>query len=426
MKHGFLFLFSAAALLTACSTSDDSTTTPIPESQDRAQINLNLSMPKVVTKSVSSSRAVGTVGDIEGTNNVWAGEVVHIAMMDKGKLTYAKELDANGNATTEPIYEWASMNTPEAVDSGLATRSDHYVKYYPVLGNYDFWGYYADDAATGAPAIDNTYGNYMVLPFQIDGSQDLMTAKAELTPAQKALMDDQGSNSNRYYSAFSARRKNDLVPDGVQPIMTFNHQLTRLKFHIKAADSLTADPVNGVQVTGIAVRSKNKGNLIIAYNDYTDYTQSSNLALFTTKDSDSLCLKQRPVVDGKVMRNQQLVDLTPVSPKWNSTTNQSDTVNVGEALLVAPQESYNIFVAIKQYVMTRGAYTDADGTAHAAEYDWKTVVVPATIHRSDPSQKFVKGVSYNVYITLHGLEKIDVVTKLGAWIEGEDIDLDLE
>ena len=76
--------------------------------------------------------------------------------------------------------------------------------------------------------------------------------------------------------------------------------------------------------------------------------------------------------------------------------------------------------------MTRGAYTDADGTAHAAEYDWKTVIVPATIHRSDPSQKFVKGVSYNVYITLHGLEKIDVVTKLGAWIEGEDIDLDLE
>ena len=276
MKKYFIFAaIAAAGLLTSCSSSDDAISenpnSPIENQGDRTPIKVDVGAP-----AANLTRGTGTVGSVAGSAdpNAWHGQIINVFMFDQGTLNLALEDPTRADSY---LYNNAPMYTPgtdknlvtgmqSPVASGEAMITDGTINYYPINGNFDFFGYHADDAATGPVVSDavaytadaaadyNTAHGYQqgdagyvttadinpasatqwTIPFEIDGSQDLMSTKAALTEAQAAAMT--GTRATDYYSAYSARKS----PTAVQPVLTFKHLLSRLSFVAVAGNDKAA------------------------------------------------------------------------------------------------------------------------------------------------------------------------------------------
>ena len=260
MRKLFLFATVAAAgLFASCSSTDDALgegSNPAVENVDgdeNAAIKIGIGNLANMT-----TRGTGTVGGVGATptdayfvENKWYGQYVNVYMFDHGTFKPTKETSTD----TQGIYENRKMVTPGSAEnlivdglytgatpaaSGEAMNFDASIKYYPLQGNYDFFGYHGDNAVTTTPSLMKTGTNgletanlddatVMAVPFTIDGSQDLMTTKAMLTGADKANL----KGSEDYYSAKAARKD-------VQPVLTFNHLLSRLQFNLFAGTAETA------------------------------------------------------------------------------------------------------------------------------------------------------------------------------------------
>ena len=225
---------AAAGMLASCS-SDSLTAGPDPNieptQEERVPIQLGVSAPSVNLAS-GTTRGTGTVGGVGVTNddptNVWYGQKINAFMFVKNSLDLAVENE------TGPVYFYndAVMITPGTADNqipglstptniGEAMLSNGDIKYYPGSGNFDFFGYHGAGVTSNLTKTDGLW----TVDFTIDGSQDLMSTKAVLTDAQTAKM----GGSTDFYSAKAARKE-------VQPILSFNHLLTRLAFEVKAGN----------------------------------------------------------------------------------------------------------------------------------------------------------------------------------------------
>ena len=293
MKKYFIFAAVAAAgLLTSCSSSDDVAANEgqLPQYAEGEQVPIILGA--TARADVDVTKGTGTVGDLAANteSNVWGGQHVWVYMMEKGSLKLAKE---NAN-DPKGIYENTEMRTPNpSVDITGAARELVAVdnngmyqqyRYYPMTGNFDFWAYHIDDAGTGTghvgepamydanDAVTTTEADAMTVkvPFEIDGTQDLMVAHAWPTTAEVGAL-----GHNDFYSAKAARAN-------LQPNLTFQHLLTRLQFVVKGGNQKTCGWVDtnsdgdldavpaagyytGIFVKSIEVISKNTGKIVAAY-----------------------------------------------------------------------------------------------------------------------------------------------------------------
>lgn len=414
MKKMFFFALAAAGMLTACS-NDDTLGGNGEQNVSLQQIRLGVASSKVQT------RGTGTVGGMTDAENVWAGQTLWVYMLQKGSmdLAYYKAPAVGTTAAAETeVFNNKKFNAPNAADntkSGLATTADGTIAYYPVSGNYDFWGYRVDDAVAGDPVVKlvNDAGDEVaadqatkrVVDIKIDGSQDIMAGKAAPSTDEVAKL---GNYADNFYSAYAARK-------GVQPNITFNHLLTRFTFEVRAGSKATAGlPAGGntdaVKVTGVSVDSKTTGTLTVAY---TGETKAAADLLTFTGDASALTLKQRDAALAD--NNAPLVALEPVSLTWtDDAATIGDVIKVGEALLVAPgQTEYPLTIALSQDVLQKVGETK--------------VTMPleqkATI-KMDGVKAFEPGKSYKVTITVYGLEEIKVTATLVPWVDGGSIDID--
>jgi len=414
MKKMFFFALAAAGMLTACS-NDDTLGGNGDQNVSEQQIRLGVASSKVQT------RGTGTVGGMTDAENVWAGQTLWVYMLQKGSmdLAYYKAPAVGTTAAAETeVFNNKKFNAPNAADntkSGLATTADGTIAYYPVSGNYDFWGYRVDDAVAGDPVVKlvNDAGDEVaadqatkrVVDIKIDGSQDIMAGKAAPSTDEVAKL---GGYADNFYSAYAARK-------GVQPNITFNHLLTRFTFEVRAGSKATAGlPAGGntdaVKVTGVSVDSKTTGTLTVAY---TGETKAAADLLTFTGDASALTLKQRDAALAD--NNAPLVALEPVSLTWtDDAATIGDVIKVGEALLVAPgQTEYPLTIALSQDVLQKVGETK--------------VTMPleqkATI-KMDGVKAFEPGKSYKVTITVYGLEEIKVTATLVPWVDGGSIDID--
>lgn len=414
MKKMFFFALAAAGMLTACS-NDDTLGGNGDQNVSEQQIRLGVASSKVQT------RGTGTVGGMTDAENVWAGQTLWVYMLQKGSmdLAYYKAPAVGTTAAAETeVFNNKKFNAPNAADntkSGLATTADGTIAYYPVSGNYDFWGYRVDDAVAGDPVVKlvNDAGDEVaadqatkrVVDIKIDGSQDIMAGKAAPSTDEVAKL---GNYADNFYSAYAARK-------GVQPNITFNHLLTRFTFEVRAGSKATAGlPAGGntdaVKVTGVSVDSKTTGTLTVAY---TGETKAAADLLTFTDDASALTLKQRDAALAD--NNAPLVALEPVSLTWtDDAATIGDVIKVGEALLVAPgQTEYPLTIALSQDVLQKVGETK--------------VTMPleqkATI-KMDGVKAFEPGKSYKVTITVYGLEEIKVTATLVPWVDGGSIDID--
>ena len=414
MKKMFLFAFAAAGMLTACS-NDDTLGGNGEQNVSEQQIRLGVASSKVQT------RGTGTVGGMTDAENVWAGQTLWVYMLQKGSmdLAYYKAPAVGGVATPDvEVFNNKKFTAPDAANntkSGLATTADGTIAYYPVSGNYDFWGYRVDDAAGATPvvktvddtgaAVEANVATKRVVDITIDGSQDIMAGKAVPSTDEVTKL---GNYADNFYSAYAARK-------GVQPNITFNHLLTRFTFEVRAGSKATAGlPAGGntdaVKVTGVSVDSKTTGTLTVAY---TGATKEAAELLTFTGDASALTLKQRDAALAD--NNAPLVALEPVSLTWtDDAATIGDVIKVGEALLVAPGETeYPLTISLSQDVLEQ--LTGAKVT--------KPLEQKATI-KMDGVKAFEPGKSYKVTITVYGLQEIEVTATLVPWADGGSIDID--
>lgn len=415
MKKMFLFALAAAGMLTACS-NDDILGGNGEQNVSEQQIRLGVASSKVQT------RGTGTVGGMTDAENKWAGQTLWVYMLQKGSmdLAYYKAPAVGGVVTPDAkVFDNKEFKAPNAADntnSGLATTADNTIAYYPVSGNYDFWGYRVDDAAVGGTPVVKTVDDAgteveanaatkRVVDIEIDGSQDIMAGKAAPSADEVTKL---GNYADNFYSAYAARK-------GVQPNITFNHLLTRFTFEVRAGSKATAGlPAGGntdaVKVTGVSVGSKTTGTLTVAY---TGETKAAADLLTFTGDASALTLKQRDAALAD--NNAPLVALEPVSLTWtDDAATIGDVIKVGEALLVAPGETeYPLTISLSQDVLEQ--LTGAKVT--------RPLEQKATI-KMDGTKKFEPGKSYKVTITVYGLEGIEVTATLVPWADGGSIDID--
>lgn len=415
---------ASLGLLASCSSDDDLSTGG--NSKDGLQqIKIGMGVQANV-----ATRGTGTVGAVGEKENTWAKQTVNVYMLNKGTLDLAKFGE-------DPIYENTVLTTPADNASGIASELDEHgvaqYKYYPTTKTaFDFWGYRLDDAdkttaedqagsATAAAINGNRFVPYtsedsLLIGFQIDGTQDIMAGKAVPTEEE---MNKCGGEEN-IYSAFAARRE-------VQPNIKFEHLLSRLNFQVLAGAKSTTDDNTGVKVTGITVKSKATGKLVIAYKGAATFENVSDQLIVDKYEKPEteaalykdLVVKQRtlgaPLTDN-------LVDLEPVTPKWNN--GMALATQVGEALLAIPADKYDITINLQQKVQVKG---DKNSPVDPDDFQTKDYTYTAELKNTvNPEKGFEPGYSYNVTITVYGLSEIKITTTLIPWKDGGNIEMNPE
>lgn len=422
-----LFLMGAVAslgLLASCS-SDDDLSTGGNGKDGLQQIKIGMGVQANV-----ATRGTGTVGAVGEKENTWANQTVNVYMLNKGTLDLAKFGD-------DPIYENTVLTTPADNASGIATElveGKAQYKYYPTTKTaFDFWGYRLDDAnkatgiedqegtdskvaVTSGEFVPYTSGDSLLIGFKIDGTQDIMAGKA--VPTEEEITKCGGEDN--IYSAFAARRE-------VQPNIKFEHLLSRLNFQVLAGAESTTNTKTGVNVTGITVKSKATGKLVIAYQGEATTFANVSDQLIVDKDADAekdaALLKELKVMqrDGSNL-NADLVALQPVTPKWNN--GMALATQVGEALLAIPADKYEITINLKQRVQVKG---DKNSPNEETDFQDKEYTYTADLKNTvNPEKGFEPGYSYNVTITVYGLSEIKITTTLIPWKDGGNIEMNPE
>lgn len=421
MKKMLFFAMAAAGMLTACSSDDtlDATSQVLPElSQEKIQLG--------VASSSAVVRGSGTIGSMEDATNEWAGQEFWVYMLNKGSMKVAKYADPQG--TESDVYNNMQFTAPSSTASGLASTTNGEICYYPVSGNYDFWGYVVDDAAgqrgqqptvtmldaTDQTTTDENEAVKRVVDININGTQDIMAGKAEPTADDIRNL---GTRSGDYFSAYAARKS-------VQPNIKFNHLLTRFTFKVKAGNKSTAGNGNNTEamaVKSIKLASLTQGHLTIAHTEdmaVTDLLTFDGTAatvdeygVATLNDAVPLGVKQRT---GSTANDPlEEIDI-PVPLTWDDAENKGVEHQIGEALLVAPGETvYPLTIDLQQNVQTNTSGTNIN---HPLQFKHNLTM--------GNGQKFEAGKSYEIVITVYGLEKIDVTATLVPWADGGKIDID--
>lgn len=415
---------ASLGLLASCS-SDDDLSTGGNGKDGLQQIKIGMGVQANV-----ATRGTGTVGAVGEKENTWAKQTVNVYMLNKGTLDLAKFGD-------DPIYDNTVLTTPTDNASGIASELDEHgvaqYKYYPTTKTaFDFWGYRLDDAdkttaedqagsATAAAINSGRFVPYtsedsLLIGFQIDGTQDIMAGKAVPTEVE---MNKCGGEEN-IYSAFAARRD-------VQPNIKFEHLLSRLNFQVLAGAKSTTDDNTGVKVTGITVKSKATGKLVIAYKGAAAFENVSDQLIVDKYENPEteaalykdLVVKQRTL--GAPL-TQNLEALEPVTPKWNN--GMALATQVGEALLAIPADKYDITINLQQKVQVKG---DKNSPVDPDDFQTKDYTYTAELKNTvNPDKGFEPGYSYNVTITVYGLSEIKITTTLIPWKDGGNIEMNPE
>ena len=389
MKNYLLTAIIAIGMLASCSKGsgkDD----PKPVGPDNEDTPMEMKF-SVGTPQVSvNTKSTGSVGDLTGAENKWNGQELFIYGFDRTVDDYSTEgaIFIDNIAATAPASD-ASVNT-----LSWKTAGTHF--FYEGNTVYDFYGYHIDDAdATagdaGGKAEPVKTADQISVKFKIDGSQDLMIAKAVLTAEQETAL---GANKDKAYSAYAARRN-------VHPSMTFEHLLSRLQFFIYPG----AVNAGNVSVTGIEIKSQVSGELVVVHK--TDANRG--ITGLNASELEVISLKERDAAG-------QMVALTPVSPAAYTPDGSSGDIftdqtatKVGESLLPVPAAEYELTVRMNETV-------GGEETPRESAYTTR-IKAPA-------AGAFESGKSYKIKIVIYSLEEIVITTELKPWDDGGNVDVD--
>lgn len=428
MKKQFFYAALAIGMMSSCS-SNDLPGNQQPENpniaEDKVAIELGVDIPAVV-----KTRGTGSVGSTEGVDNKWNGQDLGIFMVERGTMQPAKDNGAY-------IFEGESFRAPFAdVDpnNGKAIKfKTGNVKYYPMQGSYDFYGYHFDGSnvsLSSNPVSDAE--QIMTLTGEINGTNDVMAAKTKLTSQDSVLLINKALNNEKYravtnqtiqtlsgelitdndnsgdleklnaeiaktYSSYSSRRD-------VKPTLNFKHLLARLKFNVRAGEDQAA--IDNYSGSGTiephyfpALDNVDDGEYEASSNvvygtesqmtDQAVYIRSLKVTgqkydltvTYKPNEAPSMTAADLSIGDSKgTFTLMQRKENEPTAPANDLETlipvapEKLPTVYtptaVGESMMIVPgTDSFDIEIQVMQYVMTN----DGSGVSPAGDptYKWK-------------------------------------------------------
>ena len=247
---------------------------------------------------------------------------------------------------------------------------------------YDFFAYYLDDAV---PSQVLRTDDHVSLSLRIDGSQDIMRAKAEIGTGQLAgFPEDEKLRISSYsFSYYTAQRS-------IVPVFRMSHELVKLNFEV--SPGVTQGESKEVIVTAVKVRSRDKAEFVVAHKD------KGRLGL---EFSDSM--EKLPLTEAGG---------APFNPEGYAFVTRHDSSvpvqrqRIGGSLLVAPDAGYTAYITMVEKMK--------DGTVVENENEIDILFADG----------FVAGSQYNVTLTVLGYMNVYMEVTLEKWDDGGDVTLD--
>ena len=423
------FIFAAAAIVAAsCAKTPapvqtpDGPEAPAVEGQVAVQFGTNVSA-NVETK------AVGSVDAWASTQKLYVYGFPRVKNADvitwdfENPFIKNVEASAPANGTTGKI---------EVLDN---TASSAKPFYYKGTTTYDFFGYYVDDAvdATPNPTLLDPDKDAFILPITIDGGQDIMLAKASAADAFAALTDEDKNehwsasgiwaqdSDNLWkdvyaFSAYAARRK-------VHPILKFEHQLTQIQLYVQSGTNFATNP-----------------KLKIKSVEFQEVNTKADLCIAVQKGSTKVTGVTDEGTPASIFVTEATATSDPVNPTRKPLTELevasegSAAQKLGDCTMLFPAASYKVNMTLSQETFTgSGVFEDQDlpielkiGEVLIPDTEGKKPGEEGYAETSTQQTQFEKGYKYDVYVTVYGLEKVDVTVVLSAWAEGGRINIDTD
>ena len=271
--------------------------------------------------------------------------------------------------------------------------------YYPMGENeghdFDFFAYYLDNIEPANEDIIRSNDDIKI-NIEIDGSQDLMSAKAKPTKAQlEDILDKQGEvamllQREHCYSYYTASHN-------LNPNFDFIHHLVKLDF--KLVPGGTPGMTKDVTVEKIEIRTKHKATFTVA-----DKYDDNRLGLKFQEDTTRLALKER--------------DGSEYKPRLISTVNKVGAVTDGivddlGSLLVAPDVEYYLYIVLGE--------VQGDRVLESKENE--KVIYQGT---EEDKIEFTAGNEYLITLTIYGQMDVRVSADIGEWDKGGDYEYDYD
>lgn len=396
MKKGFIYVILSGIILGACADhSFRSYATSVTVDAENIPVMLIVGDPSYTLMS----KGAGAIAPNEGF--YWENSRVYVYSF-KRDLTTA--FDVTSSEDNENCLVDGSVETPgfpggkkarlNSLDTYISwEEKSQNVFYPPTQYGYDFYGYYLDDIEP-APGDYLRSADGIQFKVKIDGTQDLMSAKARLTRQQLEKEDlspeEREQIQKYYYSSYTARRN-------IVPILYFKHHLVRLRFEIYPGSKKS----NRVYVDSVVVASKTRAVFTVAHKS------EDRMGLDFTADNryEYLSLKERG--GGPLEPDCYHTDYWG---DYNKPVFEREGVRVGESLLVAPDQSYKLRIHLKEWADEH----------HSGEP--VTSVNYLTLQNTE--QKFQPGMQYTVRVAVYGLQQVEVEVTPEPWGNGGDINVD--
>ena len=335
-----------------------------------------------------------------------------------------------------------SPNDGERKGSIEVNRTGSEKFFYAENVNYDFYGYYVDTAADPANDFDYKETSEVVvgsnpekkklvsaqgsIPVTIDGTQDILVAKANPDADAKVKIDAgdfSADNLGRVYSSYASRK-------GIIPNLMFEHQLARFNFKIKAGKTVVAAGTK-INVTKLTVASKAKGKLNVIPEPGLVPDENAEVVPLSVhyKNAEG---KLEPIAEGidEVLTNPLSYNhsTTPGDETYDEQAPYNEDSYFGVPLLVMPGEAkYPVGLVLKQEGYT-GDINVANLEIDFTKLVFNPVDDPATpdVDESQtPKDTVAKaGHSYDVTITIHGLRQVEITVELAEWVPSGGFSLD--
>ncbi len=281
----------------------------------------------------------------------------------------------------EPYITWT--NTPMTV-------------YFPDNDKaYNLFAYYLDGASTSENSVSKR-PERIDIGVTIDGNNDVMCAKAEITDEQLSNFSfsetDKTNLINMSFSNITASRD-------IQPVIRFKHKLSKFVFFLFPA----REDVGDVYIESISVKSKRYGTLTVASSNdddmVADFSHESEKVDLWLCESDRTTLikdKYHPIIEG--------VDFS--KPVYERPYTQ-----VGGALILPPGEKEYLFdLVLKQKKNDVFVYNRYSMPLQATPDD----------------ELFLAGNQYNVKLAVYGISDIRPQITITPWLFGGSVTLDPE
>lgn len=464
MKKQFFYAALAIGMMSSCS-SNDLPGNQAPEEQlpEEERVAMELGIQAPASSITASTRSTGAVGGTTNETNLWKGQKLYVLAYEKG--TTDKVIDSETITEENPdgdyIFEGLSFEAPaqtwnsgtSLVEGGntikiMKDASTIQYVYYNPTGNMDFFGYHIDqDVDERTTGVVN---GYTVENLTITGAEDLLGARtkkvdvATYPGAQEADINAFNAETPaRGFSAWAARRR-------IQPILDFQHLLTRFTFTVEAAEQSAAEwyhngsewkpnlstetpaQSTAVKIKSITIKGIETNVDIVLYEDGKD---KPYVKVRSGSPLEDLALKGRNV-SGESSDFNPTAAMVYNDASHNAETNKgtfsggnySTQTPIGESLMIpAGSNQITLHIELEQRVI------DTENTETAEKtYKVKTGTVDKILNYSEvqdsevTSDVFAAGASYAVNIRVFSFQRIEITASLSKWENGGNLGFDAE